>query len=306
MMNIRMETISPKAAREAKGFILPNVISSPDFDSYSFFGALTDGRLAGLIVSDPRIFEPVILSIGISPEYQDAGLATELLEYALLEMLRLYPAEELSIPNVFTAEVLGVKGFNKAICRVFEKCGFKPVKKGVFYEIPVSMIRDNHLIQNPSIITRLSSREGREGFAALKNIPDGRISEFSDYLSREEVVSGIFPKELDEDISFFELKDDEIHGCILFAKKAEGVIQNLLLYQRGGDALDRQRLLYLLTAASCAALKKHSGDTRISFHITGDVTEKILNKIFPEATPMEEAIIYELPFSDAVRLITGD
>ena len=86
-MSVRFSIIGPKDAMVNPGFIVPWVMESKDFSDYTFYAAIADERLAGILVADKKIFEPEILSIGISPEYQGKGLGTAILEYAEYDIL---------------------------------------------------------------------------------------------------------------------------------------------------------------------------------------------------------------------------
>ncbi len=127
-MNIRFEAIGPGDAQINKEFIFPWVVNSKDFEDYFFYAAIADDKLAGILVADPRVYEPEILNIGISKEFEGQGIGTALLEYAIYDMLENYD-EEVDKENTFIAQVYGEPEKIKAIRRVFEKADLMHMKK---------------------------------------------------------------------------------------------------------------------------------------------------------------------------------
>ena len=172
MMEIRMEILDAAIAGGARGFILPGVAESEDFDSFAFYGALADGRLAALLVADPRLFEPEILSIAVSPEYQGMGLATGLLTFAVTEMMQDYE-EEGELENRFLSTVLGSPEPTAAVRRVLEKCGFEAANEGGFYEATVGMLQDNRIVQDSRVIARLREKDGEIVVDVQDSVPFG-------------------------------------------------------------------------------------------------------------------------------------
>ena len=294
MMEIRMEILDAAIAGGARGFILPGVAESEDFDSFAFYGALADGRLAALLVADPRLFEPEILSIAVSPEYQGMGLATGLLTFAVTEMMQDYE-EEGELENRFLSTVLGSPEPTAAVRRVLEKCGFEAANEGGFYEATVGMLQDNRIVQDSRVIARLREKDGE--IVALKEIDNRLARSFGNELAEQGEIPGVRLEELDEDISFFLIQKGTVRGAILFLKEEDGAVQNLFLHWDKDAKLKPRLLTYLLTASSSAALKKFPEETRISFFAGDPETLDLIRRAFPGAVPKETFTRYELPFA---------
>ncbi len=297
-MEIRFEVIAHDDALANSGFILPWIAERKDFDKYTCFAAIVDERLAGLLIADPKVYEPEILSIGVSGEYQGLGIATALLGFAVSEILKNYDEYEADTGNRIIAHVYGEPEKIAAVKRVFEKCTFDLYDEGSFYEATVDMLRNNANVQNPSVIKALESDKGKAAFKSLKDTDINMIRTFGNYLAQNEIFPGIVHDDLDEDLSMFGIDDGEIKCCFLFAKESDGVIQNMLLYNREQDSLSSRNLLYLLTASSCAAIRKFPVDTRISFWTGNLSTKGLVKKIFPDAVQKETHIRFEIPFSE--------
>ena len=296
-MNIRFEAIGPGDAQINKEFIFPWVVNSKDFEDYFFYAAIADDKLAGILVADPRVYEPEILSIGISKEFEGQGIGTALLEYAIYDMLENYD-EEVDKENTFIAQVYGEPERIKAVKKVFENNGFNAYEEGMFYETAVSKLKDHPHIQTPSVLKRLCSEEGLEAFRSLKNTDKKLINAFGNYLVENEIFSGINIDELDEDITFFGIKDGEIAACILFAKESGGIVQNCFLFNREESTSSSKNLLYLFSASAKAIQEKFPEDTKLNFYIGNKNTKGLVEKLFPDAKPKEAAIRFELPFAN--------
>ena len=172
-MGVRFEVIGPDAAMANPGFILPWVIESKDFSEYTFFAAIADERLAGILVADKRIYEPEILSIGISPEFQGKGIGSALLEFAEYDILSAYDDDEADTDNRITAYAYGEPQTLVPVRRIFEKSGFTASEKGYFVEATLEMLIGNRVVLNSRSVWfpgRLGfrKRKGRPEIAALK------------------------------------------------------------------------------------------------------------------------------------------
>ena len=170
--------------------------------------------------------------------------------------------------------------------------------EGVFYETKVGDIDNNRHIQNPNVITKVQKKSGRETFRSLKNTNRSLINVFGNRLARNRSFPGIFPDELDEDLTTFGIEKGRITSCMLFSKEADGIVRNRFLYREKTNRRDGMSLLKLLTRVSTVALEKLSPSTRLSFFTGNGNTKAIVLKIFPDAVPMQEYIVYELPFSE--------
>ena len=61
-------------------------------------------------------------------------------------------------------------------------------------------------------------------------------------------------------------------------------------------------LLYLLSAAAAAIVKKYSDDIRVSFLITNEAAANLLNRLFDSTEESSNHLIYALDFDDAFIL----
>lgn len=294
-MKVRFEIIGQAVARANPGFVLPWVLDDNDFNHYTCYGAIADDNLAGILVADPRVFEPQILSIGVSPEYENRGIASALLEYAIYDIAQDCPQGEGMTDNSIVANVFGEPEQIASISKVFEKCGFTAHENGYFYEATVEMLFANKYFLNKAVIEYLSSPEGRKAVRPLRKMDRNLVKAFGNNLQKDELIQGIDPDALDEDVSMFEVRDDKITACMLFAKESDGVIQNMFLYN-SETAASGKNLSYLFTACANALINKYDVDTRLSFYTGNKGTKELVQKVLPEAVEKEIYIRFEIPF----------
>ena len=296
-MGIRFEVISGRDALLNPGFILPQVASSREFDTYVCYAAIANERLAGVLVCDPVRFEPEILSIAVSPEFQGRGIATALLEYAIYDIASEADDHDSEAGYRFVATVSGKAGSIGAIKRVFEKNGFDAENEGAFYELEIADLEGNTYIQNPKY-------EGSGNdivFRSLRETDRKLVRSFGEKLLSRSLVEEFSADELEEDLSVFGIKNGEIVSCLLFAKESEGVIQNYFLYNQGRKgAIGDKDLLRLFNLSAGNAMNKYPSDIRLSFWVGNTTISNMFGRIFPFAKAAEEAVDYELAFSDIV------
>ncbi len=300
-MEIRIEILDAETAKGMEGFIMPGVAESPDFENYAFYGAIDEKALAGLLVMDPRLFEPEILSVAVSPEYQGMGVATALVQFAIDDMMQNYPEED-ALENRVVARVIGKEKATAGIRKVLHNNGFEPVERGDFFEATVGMIKDSPFLQDEKILKRLDAKNEDKEFFSFWDMDKAQLNNFCNSLYQQEELPGIDPEDLDKDISWFALQDDKVIAAILFAKEDKGVVQNLLLYMDEEAAGDSQKDTYLITHLINIAAKEAAGkypeDTRLSFWIDNGKMRQLLKKAFPGARVKEAGEEYELAFSD--------
>ncbi len=299
-MGIRFAIIGHDDALANREFILPWIAERKNFGDYTCCAAYTDEQIAGLLIADPKIYEPEILSIGVSPEYEGKGIGTALVEFAVYTLLAEYDDNEAETDNCIIANIYHTPENMAAIKKVFEKCGFTADEKGRFKETTVKKLKDNPIVQNQDVIKKLESAEGKKGFCSLKDADRNLVRAFGNYLAKNEIFPGIDPEELDEDITMFGINDGEIMACILFGKENDGVIQNMFLYNKDTDLTSSKNVLYLLTASSCAILKKYPESVRLSFFTGNATAQRLVEKIFPDAESKEEHVRFELPLADLI------
>ncbi len=293
-MGIRFETITNRDALLNPAFILPQVAMSREFEAYVCYAAIADNRLAGILVADPAKFEPEILSIAVSPEYEGNGIASALLEYALYDMAAEYGDHDFETDNRFVANISAKVGNAGAIRRVLEKNGFELLSEGVFCEVEIVDIEGNRYIQNP----KYSGNSKDTVFLSLKETDRKLVKSFADKLIRKSLIEEFSAAALDEDLSVFGIKNGGIVSCLLFAKESQGVVQNYFLYNTGADsAAGDKDLLRLFNLSAFNAMNKFSSDIRLSFWVGNKAVRKMFDKIFPDAKLAEEALSFELPFA---------
>ena len=296
-MNIRVQKIDTDLARAFSSFILPAVSADPDFEEFTFYAAITGDTLCGILVSDLKEFEPEILSIGVSKDYENNGIAKKLLSYALTDIFSLYDVEELdNVPNQVTARVVAQAGKLDKMDHILKNAGFQMVEKGQFCETSVKAVKGNRYLQNPTVLSKLNKDSNNLRFRSLKDIPHSLIYAFSNKLLAQDEFPGIEIDDLDEDLSVFGIQGREITMCILFLKENGGILQNNFLYKEDAKGMGNTVLLYMASYCANVAIKKFSEDVLLNFWITTDTTRKMIDQIFPDAVCTQEAAFYELPF----------
>ena len=297
-MNFRIEKIDRDLASSFSEFILPAVLKDEDFDLFTFYGAISGNTLCGILVSDIREFDPEILSFGVSPEYENNGIAKGLLSHALYDLFSYFDRDAVEgIPNQVSARVVEKAGKLGKMDHILSGFGFEPVDKGEFCEISIKDIKTNEYVQHPKILKKLNKPGRKTRYLSLKDMPHAPIHAFSNKLIEQNLFPGIAIEDLDEDLTIFGMRDNEISLCILFLKENQGVVQNNFLYQMKMDGMGAIELLYLMSMSATCAINKFPEDTRLSFWLNTDITRKIMEYMFPEAVCAEEAISYELPFT---------
>ena len=301
-MDIRIEKIDADLAKSFSGFILPIVLADEDFSLFSFYGAIYDEKLCGILVCDIKEFEPEILSIGVSTDYQGKGIAKALLDYAIRDIVDAFePGVLAEIPNYITARVVEKAGMIGKMEHILTDAGFSAVLEGGFYEVDISSLKNNEYVQNPRAIDKINAPGSKMSYLPLKDVPRSMVNAFSNSLIENDIFPGIDAYSLDEDLTIFGIKDNAIQLCILFLKENGGVVQNNFLYQVNDEDISRSSLLFLMSASATEALKKFPDDIKLSFWISDEVTRKLIDRIFPEAVLMEEAKTYEYSFSDVIE-----
>ncbi len=300
-MDIRIEILDAEIARKLEGFILPIVAQSPDFEHFAFYGAIDDNILAGLLVMDPRIFEPEILSVAVSPEYQKMGVATALIEFAIADMMQKYP-EGNALENRFIARVMGKEKATEGIRKALKNCFFEQAEMGGFFEATVGMIQESPFLQDEKILKRLDAKNEDTEFFSFWDMDKKQFIDFCNSLNNQENLPAVDPEDLDRDISWFALQDDKVIAAILFTKEDKGLIHNLFLYlddeAAGNSQKDTYLITHLVTIAARETAMIYPPETRLSFWIDNGEMRHLLKKAFPGAMIKEEREEYELEFQD--------
>ncbi len=299
-MDFRIEKIDADLATSFTDFILPAIRNDPDFDKYSFYGAISNDVLCGILVMDIREFDPEILSIGVSDNYENYGIAKALLSYALSDIFRYFDITEMEDqPNQVSARVVANAGGLGKMDYLLTNAGFEPVSRGEFCQITIKNLKENKYLQNPKVISKINKPGSKTRFLSLKDTPGNMINVFSNMLVQNDLFPGIETGDLDEDLTVFGIKDDEICLCILFLKENNGVVQNNFLYQMKTEGMGNIELLHLLSKSATCAINKFDDDVALNFWIADDIdiTRKMLDQFFPEAVCTQESVTYELPFS---------
>jgi len=296
-MNIRIQQINTDLARAFSGFILPSVSADPEFDAFTFYAAISENTLCGILVGNPREYDPEILSIGVSKDFENTGIAKRLLNYALTDIFSRYNPEEMEeVPNQVSARVVEQAGKLDKLDHILTNAGFEIVEKGQFCETSIKAVKDNKYLQNPKVLSRLNKDSDKLRFRSLKDVPHPLIYAFSNKLLEQEEFPGIAIDDLDEDLSVFGIRGREITMCILFLKENGGILQNNFLYQEDTEGMGNAELLYMASVSANAAIKKFSDDIKLNFWISTNSTRKLISYIFPDAVCTQESASYELPF----------
>ena len=295
-MNVRIQKIDTELARHFSGFILPTVAEDPDFDQFTFFAAISGDTLCGILVFDIKEFEPEILSIGVSTEYENRGIAKKLLAYALSDLFSCFDVDAMEeLPNQVSARVVEHVGALGKMEHLLTGAGFEPVEKGQFYQVSMKDVRNNQYLQNPKVLSKLNKPGDHLRFLSLKDTPHSLVNAFSNRLIAQDSFPGIEMDELDEDLTVFGIRDNSIEMCILFLKENQGVLQNNFMYLADTAGMGNAALMYMASFAANAAVQKLSDDISLNFWISSDTTKKLIDYIFPEAVCAQEAAFYELP-----------
>ena len=78
-------------------------------------------------------------------------------------------------------------------------------------------------MRSEKVMKKITASGAEKEFMSLKNTPKGMVNEFSNRLLRDGGYAGIYRERLDEDLTFFAVKDNTICACILFEPISDGV-----------------------------------------------------------------------------------
>lgn len=302
-MDFEIKTISSKQAQNFSEYIFPPVLNLPGFSDFGFYIALHDKQLLGMVVVDLQADTPEILSVAVSPSYCNQGIATDLVQGVIEKVLELYDGEEDLSDKQFYVSFASELKYGAVLSKIFTKLGFEKIDSGNFFDITKKQLLENELINNPSIRKKVEHKIQNSEIVSLKNIAKHDAKVFLYKLSEEKEIMEKFSLDvLDEDTSFFRMSGGKIVSCILFKKVQDNTLNNLLVYQTPKNDLERGELLYLLSAASSAIVEKYSDDIRISFLITNEAADNLLNRLFESTKESSKFLIYALDFEDAFLL----
>ena len=293
-MNI--EIMSPRDAFKFKQFMTPWVFQSKDKDKYIYYAAIENNILMGMLVMDPKEDEPEILSIAVSPDYCNRGVATGLLRNAVYRHILKY-GDDLDLSNRFIACFPTVHENAHILKKLFSSAGFRLPEEGAFYTCKVSDIAEGKILHDQRAMKMLES--GKLKIKPLKDIEKARLNFFGNKLVESGVFPGVSSDFFDQDVSYFKLDSDgNICSCMMFLEEEDGVLNNALAYM---DPLhnSHQDLLFVFTASAEAIEKKFPPDAVVNFLAINDTSVKLIEKLIPNAKNVESAMFFELPFEDA-------
>ena len=292
---MRIEIMDPKSALELEQFLTPWVKDSKDRGRFVYYVALEEDVLMGMLVLDPKVQDPEILSIAVSADHCNEGVATNLLRTAVHEHVRNYREDD-DTPNQFIACFPADQDNAEILKKLFTSAGFRLPEEGAFYTCNVSDIAAAKLLHENSAIRTVSGE--KLSIKPLKEIDKMRLNSFGNRLAD----AGVFPMVkrdfFDEDVSFFKLdKDGSICSCMMFLEAEGDILNNALAYMES-TGVARQDLLLVFTASAMAIEKKFPMDARVNFLAINDTSVKLIEKLIPNAQKMETSLFFELPFAD--------
>ncbi len=293
-METRFEILTPEQAMQFPNFIFPHVLNDRDSDRYFYYAAIADNRLVGMLVESGTIAEPEILSLGVSPEYTGQGIASGLLNLAINTINARIPKEYSFIPNSINVMLSAPAEELDALKRLYQKFGFETERESSYYRIPVSMLKDNPLLQNKTTMEKVVRLHKQRRIFPLKETSLRMVKSFGNLVIHNGILAEFDPDILDEEYTYFASDNTSITAAILFQKKTNGISKNLLLYTKEEDT-SSMTLGYLLTAATTAVLKNCEPEDQLMFWIGLPATSKLIAKIFPDAEPASEVVNMILP-----------
>ncbi len=287
---MQIKIARPEQVMEFKEFVLPEVIRDISFKRFRFYVAIEEHVLCGILVLDPLQVDPEIKSICVSSAYEGRGIATLLLRYATYDYMSGITMG--SNPGHMLASFMADADNEAAIMRVFEKSGFTLLEKGAYYR---ATLRDA-MAHKTAMLESVKARMELGAFVSLKN---ARPAMARNYL-RQLTESGIFRvtdvRALEEDITCFGIKNDQITSCILFKLEDDGTIYNQFVY-RDPKLSAMQDVGFLFAASLLGAVDKYDKDTPIVFLAINEESEKLLKKTIKGAKKTETCLMYELDLS---------
>ena len=259
-------------AESFRGFFTGIDWNSPEKDSYSYYMACDEDTPVGMLALDPIVAGPRILSIGVTPERQNEGIGTALLDHALRDTAANYKTSEEADGCFFEATLWeGQKNYAQ-LYTVFTNCLFKPTEEEVSASATLEELRK----KKP-----LNARTERNNFypKTLEEISNKEYRGVLRQLMEKELVMNLDQEELDPKLSLFLLDGDTCQAALLFFKVTDGVIRNAFVYL-DSKVKDKTLLFSLFSQALTNAEAIYPKETVVQFHGMTDSANGLLEKLF--------------------------
>nr|MCR5655375.1 GNAT family N-acetyltransferase [Lachnospiraceae bacterium] len=249
---MNVEIMSAEQAKEFPQLILPAVTEHDSFDDFTFYAGMEKDTLCGMVVADPRVSAPEILSVGVGKKHTGKGIGEELLSYAISDIIHDFQEANLDGPNRIGAMLPDGLVDDTAVCNLLKKCGFTKEDEDIYYEATVSMIKDNPYLDSPTV----RKKAEHKGFVSLQKADKKAVDVFYNNLLTKENYEVPDKEKLDKDVSYFDIRNGVVHGCVLYEMISEDTLQNVFVYQNEQDALDNS-FVYLCAASAQKIAKKY-------------------------------------------------
>lgn len=259
--------IDSEQALQYKQFILPHVRDAEEASEFMYVCAVEDESLVGLTVIDPTEEVSDLLSIAVSPPYQNRGVASGM----LTEACRALHKENIQFLSVCYAMKEDTwPPYERFLAEnSFSKLG----RDDGFYNCQLKDLVESKLLEavKPSpYIEILSLRE-------LPNVP---LREFSSRVVRDGLFAPIHRDEYHPDLSLFYLEEGVIAACFLVNEISPHSLENSWTYASPASK-SKSALLELFAFSAKKASELYPKNTNVGFVCLSDSSDKLLHKITP-------------------------
>lgn len=159
------------------------------------------------------------------------------------------------------------------------------------------MLRDSKMLISDKMAIKVNHLRSIGELVPLKNVDTHMLNKFSNFLVQNELYDVIHREELDENLTYFGVRDGEIYSCILFNREEDDQFRNTFLFENDKKA-SPDTLIYLLAISAYEAFTSLKPDTGLIFWIDEAVTKKLITQLLPKATVIYTAARYTLNFED--------
>ena len=266
------ERMNAATAESFRGFFTGIDWNAPEKDRYVYYVACDEDTPVGMLAMDPIAAGPRLLSIGVTPERQNQGIGSDLLDHALREAAAKYETAENAEGCFFEATVFEGAQNYEGLMSFLIGIGFKPTEEELSVSATLAELRTHKELQ---------MRTDRKGFQpmSLSEISNKEYRGILRYLMENDLAMNLDQEELDQKISLVLMEEGHCQAALLFLNRTDNVIRNALVYL-SSKVKDRTLLFSLFSFALQRALELYPEDTILKFHGMTKTSNGILERLF--------------------------
>lgn len=276
------QNLRPEDATRFEDYILPYVRDLSQRANFWYFVALDEMQVAGMAVVDPTDEVATLLSVGIAPQYQRQGVATELVLYANM-MLR-----EAGIPRL-SVTYTGGESQLAPIHDLFTKMGFEAKNEATgFFTTTLGAAAQG------KELAKVLGRPAHKGVLLLSEATELEKRHLSKRLLEEGLYTDLDWSIVDPKISTFHRNSEGQIDAIFAMENREGkLVHNSYTYV-APEAKPSFLLLYLFAEAIRHGQTYFPPELPVTFACINQQSERLLRGIVPTLSQSLVQVEYEV------------